>query len=41
MVLNPQALADRILAHIPDAEGVDPEVLSTISNVQSVNLNKS
>lgn len=33
MLLNPQALADRILLRMPDAEGVDGEVLSVISNV--------
>jgi hypothetical protein len=33
MLLNPQALADRILESMPNASGVDPLVLSTISNV--------
>jgi hypothetical protein len=33
MLLNPQALADKILQRMPNAEGVDGEVLALISNV--------
>ncbi|CAK5122688.1 unnamed protein product [Meloidogyne enterolobii] len=38
MLLNPQALADRILLRMPDAEGVDGEVLSVISNAAEARL---
>ncbi|KAL3117188.1 hypothetical protein niasHT_007591 [Heterodera trifolii] len=38
MLLNPQALADRILAHMPDAQGVDAEVLSIISMAAEARL---
>ncbi|KAF7632584.1 hypothetical protein Mgra_00008031 [Meloidogyne graminicola] len=38
MLLNPQALADRILARMPDADGVDGEVLAVISNATEARL---
>uniref|UniRef100_A0A183BW79 TAF4 domain-containing protein n=1 Tax=Globodera pallida TaxID=36090 RepID=A0A183BW79_GLOPA len=38
MLLNPQALADRILAHMPEAQGVDAEVLSIISMAAEARL---
>ncbi|KAL7075085.1 hypothetical protein ACQ4LE_006022 [Meloidogyne hapla] len=38
MLLNPQALADRILMRMPNADGVDGEVLAVISNAAEARL---